>query len=288
VFSGFSALAVAQIELRAAAGGLAMLRYSIVFAMLAGCVSDSHVDEPLTLEEFVAQATIDDGSGVWVVNGDEPIETMDAMIDTYGRYRRTFDLAHGFGTTEQSSIVNRVNGRDDVYSAAQAQNLTYCINKNSFTTTQYNALVTAMNSATGAWESAAGGGVNFIHKVAADTNCRKNAALFTIKRVCTGQYLARAFFPSSGKKEILVDCTSFQNISPWSLAGVMRHELGHTLGLRHEHTRPESGTCFENNSWRALTSYDAASVMHYPQCNGSNNGDLDLTAADKSGIAQLY
>jgi serralysin len=265
-----------------------MLRYSIVFAMLAGCVSDSHVDEPLTLEEFVAQATVDDGSGTWVVNGDEPIETMEAMIDTYSRYRRTFDLAHGFGTTEQNSIVNRVNGHDDVYSAAQAQNLTYCINKAAFSSSEYSALVTAMNSATGAWESAAGGGVNFIHDVAADANCRKNAAFFTVKRVCTGQYLAKAFFPSSGKKEILVDCTSFGNINPWSLAGIMRHELGHTLGLRHEHTRPESGTCFEDNNWRALTSYDAASVMHYPQCNGSNNGDLNLTASDKSGIAQLY
>ncbi len=68
----------------------------------------------------------------------------------------------------------------------------------------------------------------------------------------------------------------------------MRHELGHTIGLRHEHTRPESGTCFEDNNWRALTSYDAASVMHYPQCNGSNNGDLNLTAADKAGVAALY
>ncbi len=265
-----------------------MLRYSIVITALFGCVPDSHVDEPLTLDEFVSQATTDDGSGVWVVNGDEPIETMDAMVDTYWRYRRTYDRAHGIGTTEQESIVNRVNGQDDVYSASQAQNLTYCINKSSFSSSEYNALVTAMNSATGAWESAAGGGVNFIHDVAADSSCRKNAAFFTIKRVCTGQYLARAFFPSSRQKEILVDCSSFSNISPWTLAGVMRHELGHTIGLRHEHTRPESGTCFEDNNWRALTSYDAASVMHYPQCNGSNNGDLNLTAADKAGVAALY
>jgi serralysin len=29
-------------------------------------------------------------------------------------------------------------------------------------------------------------------------------------------------------------------------------------------------------------------VMHYPQCNGTNNGDLALTASDKAGAAALY
>lgn len=264
-----------------------MLRHSLLLALLLplGCADET--DEPLTLEEFIAQATVDD-SGVWVVNGDEPIETMDAMVDTYWRYRRSHDAAHGLGTAEQESIVNRVNGRDDVYSATQAQNLTYCINKSSFSAAEYTALVSSMTSATGAWESATGGGVNFTHNVAADTNCRKNSAFFSVKRVCTGQYLARAFFPSSRQKEILVDCTSFGNISPWTLTGVLRHELGHTLGLRHEHTRPESGTCFEDNNWRALTAYDSSSVMHYPQCNGTQNGDLVLTADDKAGINSLY
>ena len=266
-----------------------MLRHSLVLAMLLplGCVSDQ-ADEPLTFDEFVAQATVDDGTGVWVVNGDEPIESMEMMQDTYWRYRRSYDRAHGFGTTEQNAIVNQVRGRDDVYSAAQAQNLTYCINRNAFSSSEYNALVSAMNSATGAWESAAGGGVNFIHNSSADSNCRKGSAFFTVRRVCIGQYLAKAFFPSSKQKEILVDCTSFSNISPWTLTGVLRHELGHTLGLRHEHTRPEAGVCFEDNNWRALTAYDSASVMHYPQCNGSQNGDLVLTASDKAGIAQLY
>jgi serralysin len=265
-----------------------MLRHSFVLALVLpfGCVSDD-VDQPLTFDEFRAQATVDN-SGVWVVNGDEPIETEEALLDTYWRYRASHDRANGLGTTEQPSIVNRVRGQDDVYSASQAQNLTYCINRSAFSAAEYSALVTAMNSATGAWESASGGGVNFTHNSAADANCRKGAAFFSIKRVCTGQYLARAFFPSSKQKEILVDCTSFSNLQPWTLAGVMRHELGHTLGLRHEHTRPESGTCFEDNNWRALTAYDSDSVMHYPQCNGSNNGDLVITASDRAGIDALY
>src|SRR4029453_1527577 len=65
-------------------------------------------------------------------------------------------------------------------------------------------------------------------------------------------------------------------------------ELGHTLGWRHEHTRPDSGTCFEDNNWRPLSSYDRFSVMHYPQCNGGGDWTLTLTNFDKSGAACLY
>jgi hypothetical protein len=108
--------------------------------------------------------------------------------------------------------------------------------------------------------------------------------------VTTTQYLARAFFPSSSRRsrEVLISTSSFGNIAPWTLTGVLRHELGHTIGFRHEHTRPESGTCFEDNNWRALTAYDASSVMHYPQCNGTQTGDLVLTNLDKQGATALY
>jgi hypothetical protein len=130
-----------------------------------------------------------------------------------------------------------------------------------------------------------------VHVSSLDGNCTSRSnVVFNIRQVTTNQYLARAFFPSTSRKgrEILVAKSSFGNIKPWSVAGVMRHELGHTIGFRHEHTRPESGVCFENSQWRALTAYDSASVMHYPQCNGSNNGDLNLTNLDKAGAAALY
>src|SRR5690606_28927673 len=45
---------------------------------------------------------------------------------------------------------------------------------------------------------------------------------------------------------------------------------------------------FEDSHWRALTSYDPSSVMHYPWCNGTNTGDLYLTELDKLGARLLY
>lgn len=70
-------------------------------------------------------------------------------------------------------------------------------------------------------------------------------------------------------------------------ANTLGHELGHVLGFRHEHTRPESGTCFEDNNWRPLTPYDSSSIMHYPQCNGSSD-DLSMTSTDVAGVVALY
>ncbi|HRC55162.1 MAG: hypothetical protein IPI49_15410 [Myxococcales bacterium] len=255
-----------------------------------GCASDS---DTLSYDDFRKQAHFDQETGTYIVNGDELVENEAAMRDMYDRYLATMgkvsDAEAGLFTAEQGLIVNRVGTADDKWSATTAVNLNYCINKASFGT-RYTTLVNAMNSAAAAWEATAR--VNFIHQSTKDTACSTTTAgtVFNIRLVSGQPYLARAFFPSTTRsgREILVDSTSFGVISPWTLTGILRHELGHTIGFRHEHTRPESRTCFENNLWRALTTYDSASVMHYPQCNGTQTGDLVLTARDKSGARLLY
>ena len=226
------------------------------------------------------------------MNGDEPARDLDDLREMYDGYLESVDSS-GIGSSQHESIVHVANGQWARWSASQALNLTYCISNSNkgggFTGSQYTAVVNAMNSAASAWEGA--GRVNFVHVSSLDGNCNNRSnVVFNVKRVCSGQYLASAFFPNYSRKsrELKVDCTSFGNISPWSLAGVLRHELGHTIGLRHEHTRPEAGTCFEDNSWAALTAYDSSSVMHYPQCNGTQNGDLVLTNLDRQGAAILY
>ena len=262
----------------------------LAFGVCAGCASNSDV---LTYDEFKAQAYQEPDTGNYIVNGDELIETEAMMQGAYDMYLASeaiaADRAEGYDVIEQGLIVNRVGSSDDKWPSSTATNLTYCVSSSSFGS-RYNTVVSALDSATGAWEATAH--VNFVHVTSADGSCnnRTSGVVFNVRQVSTSQYLARSFFPSSSRRsrEILVSTSSFGNISPWSLAGVFRHELGHTIGFRHEHTRPESGTCFEDNNWRALTAYDSASVMHYPQCNGSNRGDLNLTSLDKSGAKSLY
>jgi hypothetical protein len=259
-----------------------------LFALgLFGCASDS---DTLSYEEFRDQAYHDQETGTYVVNGDELVENEAAMRVSYQSFLSSIEAAKsGLKSTEQGLIVNRVGGRDDKWSASTAANLTYCISTSSFGS-RYTAVVNAMASATASWEATAR--VNYVHATASDASCsRTTGVVFNVRQVNSGgQFLARAFFPSNSRsaREVLIDTTAFGVITPYTLAGILRHELGHTLGFRHEHTRPESGTCFEDNNWRALTTYDSASVMHYPQCNGSNRGDLRLTARDRSGARSLY
>jgi len=262
----------------------------LALGLNAACSSDPDV---LTYDEFKAQAYQEPVTGAYVLNGDELVETESAMHDLYGMYLQSVadaaDRADGIASIEQGLIVNRVNNQDDKWSSSQAMNLTYCVSQSSFKK-NYAAVVTAMDNATAAWEGVAR--INFIHDSSQDGNCssRNNNVVFNVRQVKTIQYLARSFFPSSSRRnrEILISTSSFGNIKPWTLDGVLRHELGHTLGFRHEHTRPESGTCFEDNNWRALTAYDSSSVMHYPQCNGTQNGDLVLTNLDRQGASSLY
>jgi hypothetical protein len=114
--------------------------------------------------------------------------------------------------------------------------------------------------------------------------------MFNVRGVSGRPYLARSFFPSSPRasREVLIDSTSLPPPRPLTLPGVLRHELGHVLGLRHEHTRLRSNRCYEDANWRAVTPYDVRSVMHYPQCAGVEGRDLTLTALDQQGIRLLY
>ena len=74
--------------------------------------------------------------------------------------------------------------------------------------------------------------------------------------------------------------------------GVLRHELGHVLGFRHEHIRPEGPEQAEawtlgTMSAEALGEYDSQSVMHYPIA-GLGSRDLNITPLDKAGLKVLY
>ncbi|MCG8421878.1 MAG: M57 family metalloprotease [Proteobacteria bacterium] len=249
-------------------------------ALLVSCAGHddnvvSNSDDRPTFEEFLADTYLEPWEGgVYIVNGDTPVLNEKHLREFY---QRVF--------VDEQLIVNRVGGVDDKWNNTQKKNLTYCIS-NSFGSNK-NRMIAAMETAAGEWEAAAD--VDFIYLSGQDSNCTasNNNVVFDVRQVRNQSYLARAFFPSSPRRSsnVLVDTSAFS--SRWSLENILAHELGHTLGFRHEHTRPEAGACFENNSWRPLTPYDSASVMHYPQCNGTSN-TLDLTDLDRQGAAALY
>ncbi len=262
-----------------------LLRIALVSSLLGACASgaitgnvEGYVDNGdgvPTFKEFEEATYLEPmAGGVYIVNGDTPIANEKQLREYYQ------ELFYS------SLIVDRRGGTDSKWDQNQQHNLSYCIS-NSFG--QYKSqVVSAMAQATtNGWETAAD--VHFIYDSSQDANCTSsnNNVLFDVNPTSGAPYLARAFFPGQGRssRNVIVDTSSFN--SGWPLSAVLSHELGHSLGFRHEHTRPEAGTCFEDNAWRPLTPYDSSSIMHYPQCNGASN-TLSFSQRDFDGVALLY
>jgi len=245
--------------------------------------SSSVTAGPPTWEQFLATAYQEADTGVYIVDGDTPVTNEKQLREFYD------ELLVDYYKAGDPLIVNRIGSGDDKWAADDKLNLTYCVSTKFGA--NYNKVVQAMADATQAWENAAN--LKFVYHNELDAACtaKTTDVLFDVNPVnANGSYLARSFFPSSPRatSNVLIDSSSFSLQAPLTLAGILRHELGHVIGLRHEHTRPESGTCFEDNNWRALTPYDSKSVMHYPQCNGQGDWSLTLTDMDKQGILSLY
>lgn len=230
----------------------------------------------LTFEEFRDAAHLEPfEGGVYIVDGDIPAVDDAALEELY------FELV----LNEDALAVQTFSGRDGIWNATDRQNLTYCVSTTFGS--QYDTVVAAMASATGAWEGVAG--VNYTHVSAEDSRCdRSNTrVLFDVNPVNTTAYAARAFFPGQGRstRNVLVAPMAFRSSTP--LVGILRHELGHTLGFLHEHIRRPRSPCPEGGTYRGLTEYDPGSVMHYPQCGGTNFR-LELSALDIAGVQSVY
>lgn len=249
---------------------------------------------PASFAEFKKCTYQEIGTGIWIVDGDVPITSEKALKAFYESAVRlpdpsTLEGPPKLGTKKGQLILNRFNNTDDVWPPSRQCNIRYCVSKAS-SGVRYNQIVSAMAEASNAWGDNAG--VKLVHVVGEDSSCtRSNSKVDFDVQIVTGQpYLARAFFPnqSRGTRNVFIDTSSFSVDPPLTLEGVLRHELGHALGFRHEHTRPEAGACFEDKSWKPLTPYDSESVMHYPQCNGTAGWALNLTVLDINGSVVTY
>lgn len=253
--------------------------------LVSACNDDSGPVVP-SWEEFVTASTVEfEGRRIYIVDFDTPV-SLDELRTEYDHLYGGAS-ADGLGSSEQSSTVNRVNGQDDVWSAMGARNLRYCVS-NEFGVNQ-NRAINEMAQATAAWEALAGVDYHYVPDQNGNCTGANQTVTFAVRPWDGGG--ACAFFPSGDAcvaRTLVMNFAAF-TAGPITSLGVFRHELGHTLGLRHEHIRAPNPSCTEGVDWRGVTAYDSASVMHYPQCRGSTNiGDLNITALDATGIATLY
>jgi hypothetical protein len=172
--------------------------------------------------------------------------------------------------------------------------LTYAVWRPSFNTEgEYRATVDCMNAAAGDWQSICG--VEFEHVAARDTDAdlRFGEVSFPVVRADGGgDVVALAFFPDDplDKRVVWAFDGFFGANGAFDPVGVMRHELGHVLGFRHEHIRPEAPALFDPESLDhtvEITAYDPTSVMHYLG-QGVGDPELRFTGADKAGARHVY
>jgi serralysin len=263
-------------------------------AACAGEVSPAH-EEPLSFEEFEAQAYRLPDSGYYVVDGDILVTSRDELRAQYDRYLLGREASSELGQQTQALSVRLTpQGDDDVLPAEVRQQLTYCVRSTGAGRfgSRHAQVVRAMEAATRAWEGVAR--VQFTHVPAEDDACTASnpRVFFRVSQMSDSPLLAHAFFPSdpASARMVEIDSDAFGGglPAPITLTGLLTHELGHVLGFVHEHYRAPFANCDYQSNWRSLTSYDPSSVMHYPHCDGDNEGDLRITQKDAFGAMNHY
>lgn len=243
-----------------------------------------------------------DGEQLWVAEGDtlldlDQLEVYAAQREKADEARRAAALAdkaglglQRLGVQARGLIALTQNGK--VVRWAPDMVLAYRVVKPTFVNPgEYETVVDAMAQASRAWEATCG--VRFAHKPELDEAPGIDAAgaVFAVRFIdAGGVFIASAFFPNDpiNRRRVLIDPSFFT--TDFDRTGVLRHELGHVLGFRHEHIHknaPPSCPDEPDFDTKYLTEYDPQSVMHY-FCGSVGSRDLKITDIDRVGAQQVY
>jgi len=184
-------------------------------------------------------------------------------------------------------VMNYFSGKPDMW-GEQERSLTYSIDKLSFPSeTAFTAVRTNLAAAAKDWVEACTDCRLSIAEVTAAAEPGRKRRHFVVRHVETGSYLAAAFFPSYTDKRFVLKVDNSYFTTDFDRVGVLRHEIGHILGYRHEHIQNIPGCRREAGVWKPLSPYDPHSVMHY-FCGGGGTMKLALSPIDIDSHTKAY
>ncbi|MBX3240182.1 MAG: hypothetical protein KIT80_02995 [Chitinophagaceae bacterium] len=222
----------------------------------------------------------------------------DILMDRYryNQYRISLILNRKTEKANQFSISP--NLRIDVLNSTpvrwtESDTITYCINRITFSSDErYQVAKQSIKAAAEDWMKTCN--IQFEYKPEFDTHNFLHGNEFVdfvlLEFDAGGLFIAKAFFSKDIPRErnIMLDPSYYD--SPFNKVGVLRHEIGHILGFRHEHISPEApAACPDEvvSGTLPLTSYDPQSVMHY-FCGGVGSKELRISRNDSIGATQIY
>jgi hypothetical protein len=226
------------------------------------------------------------GSGFYIVEGDIPM-TRDQI--------RGYLIQNNAGIDKQKIgskelIVNLTPAGQFDYWKQNERALTYTFDKASFRTdAEYASTRDHLHNAAADWVKVCTEcGVSITELSAADIAAGRRPTFVVRFNPQTGGPIAQSFFPSYAEsRRILYVYPQYFEANGFDPTGVLRHELGHVLGYRHEHIQNIPGCATEGTSWKPLTPYTPNSVMHY-YCGHAGSFDLSIRQLDAEGHRCLY
>jgi hypothetical protein len=243
-----------------------------------------------------------DGETYWVAEGDQlldgdQLELYVDQLNNKAEQKKLLSDAAALGealVTPTLSQLIGITSNGKLVRWREGKSLTYCVLKNTFGDNQEYLLARqSVEKATQAWMDTCG--IVFEHVIAKDSSPSTHPAgvLFTVRKIdAQGRFIAAAFFPNDPpeRRRVLIDPSFFADDLGFDRVGVLRHELGHVLGFRHEHIRADApAACPDEDLDETLdlTPYDPTSVMHY-FCGGVGSTELLITTVDVGGAQKVY
>lgn len=294
----------------------ALMRRSLAVTALAATLGalvagNAAVAQEITaekLKEALPQAEID-GKTYYFVEGDLRVEESELeayarlLNEQFARYEQAKAgtlPAQGVGAPAPGQLIIAVGASGQFRVWRPGAVLKYCVLRKTFPngpagTQQYQAVVDQMAQATQDWQETCN--IKFEHVSAKDNSTPGNSpptgVLFTVRKVnAANGPIASAFFPgdAAARRHVLLFPSYFAGGGGFDTVGVLRHELGHVLGYRHEHIRSQAPAACRREALAGaipVTAYDPRSVMHY-FCGGAGTSHLRISPLDRIGAQSIY